>query len=185
MASYSYKPATIHCHPYRARPYPASWLSASKLLGLAVDHSDQPLYPRQYMAHFSQHVNSLLLRKLPVHIAWGEKIPHSLLLRRHIGEHSLSPSSTITIFHSYRCLRSHLCPGGSTRGDETKIESVCYSHTSPASPLGGGYWWFHYTLLFPKCSLAGSPWRSSSRLSSRLLLPKEGTVFLHSALARS
>lgn len=131
------------------------------------------------MAYFSQHDNPLLLRRLPVQVAWDEKIPHSLLCRRHTGECSLPPSSNITICRSCGCLRSYICPRRSAHGDETKIEGVYFPHTSPASPLGGSYWDFPYTFLFPTGSLAGSPWRSGSRPDSRLLLQKADTLLLH------
>ncbi len=145
-----------------------------------MDHSDQSLYPWRHKAYFIQYDNPLFLRRFLEQIGGDEKISHPLLPGRDSGEYFLYAYFNATP-PSYRRLRGSFCPGRGANRAEAKVEGSCIFH-SPSAPLGSRHWEFLHT---PRClgnSLAGSFWRSGSRLGGRLLLVEAGALLLLNCL---
>ena len=161
---------TTFCgYPYSTRTYFISRVNASKRTSETLDYSNEPFPPRQYRAHPCQHDYSLFFWQLLMCIDWREEIPHGLLHRGNIGE-CLIHTFGVTLFYSYRCLRSCFCNWRGAGSDETKAKGFCIPHTSPTTPLNSSHWWLLNNFPFPKCGVAGSPRRSGIWSNHRLFL---------------
>ena len=163
------KLTTIYSYPYSTRTFFISRVNTSRRSRQTLDNSNQPLSPRRYRAHPSQHDYSLLFWQVLMRISWREEIPYRLLHRGNIGEYLLHTPGT-TSFYSYWCLRSRFCRRRGTGSNEAKAESFCLPDTGATPPLGSSHWRLLNNFAFSKCGVAGSSWRSGIWSNDRLFL---------------
>ncbi len=142
-----------------------------------MDHSNQPLYSCWSFSYLRQYDNPLFLWNLRVQTNWGEQIYSNLLSWRYSGECRLYASGR-SLFNSYWGLRGRFCRRRSFNNAAPKAKSICVPHTGTPASLGSRHWDFLFNLTFPKCSVAGAPWRFIGWTSSRLYFQKKATLFL-------